>query len=55
MPFQIWCQMIKYKVMHEGSKYFQTLKGGRMGRSDKVSLWCVSLLIHTRFRFLILE
>ena len=27
-------------------------KGGRMGRSDKVSLWCVSLLINTGFRFL---
>ena len=31
------------------------VKGGRMGRSDKVSLWCVSLLINTRFRFFILE
>ena len=30
-------------------------KGGRMGRSDKVSPWCVSLLINTRFRFFILE
>ena len=28
------------------------LKGCRMGRSDKVSLWYVSLLINTRFRFL---
>ena len=27
------------------------LKGCRMGRSDKVSLWYVSLLINTRFRF----
>ena len=26
-----------------------------MGRSDKVSLWCVALLINTRFRFFILE
>ena len=26
-------------------------KGCRMGRSDKVSLWYVSLLINTRFRF----
>ena len=25
-----------------------------MGRSDKVSLWCVSLLINTRFRFFII-
>ena len=31
------------------------VKGGQMGRSDKVSLWCVSLLINTRFRFVILE
>ena len=31
------------------------LKGGQMGRSDTVSLWCVSLLINTRFRFFILE
>ena len=30
-------------------------KGGRMGRSDTVSLWCVSLLINTRFHFFILE
>ena len=30
----------------------QTLvKGSRMGRSDKVSLWYVSLLMNTRFRF----
>ena len=26
-----------------------------MGRSDKVSLWYVPLLINTRFRFFILE
>ena len=30
-------------------------KGCRMGRSDKVSLWYVALLINTRFRFFILE
>ena len=30
-------------------------KGCRMGRSDTVSLWYVSLLINTRFRFFILE
>ena len=29
------------------------LKGCRMGRSDKVSLWYVALLINTRFRFFI--
>ena len=28
------------------------LKGSRMGRSDKVSLWYVALLFNTRFRFL---
>ena len=33
----------------------KVLKGCRMGRSDKVSLWYVSLLINTRFRFSILE
>ena len=31
------------------------VKGCRMGRSDKVSLWYVALLIDTRFRFFILE
>ena len=30
-------------------------KDCRMGRSDKVSLWYVALLINTRFRFFILE
>ena len=31
---------------------FVHIKGCRMGRSDKVSLWHVALLINTRFRFL---
>ena len=31
------------------------IKGSRMGHSVKVSLWCVTLLINTRFRFFILE
>ena len=31
------------------------IKGCRMGRSDKVSFWYVSLLINTRFRLFILE
>ena len=31
------------------------IKGCQMGRSDKVSLWYVALLINTRFRFFILE
>ena len=30
-----------------------TLKGCRMGRSDKVSLWYVALLINTRFRYFV--
>ena len=31
------------------------IKGCRMGRSDKVSLWYVALLINTCFRFFISE
>ena len=31
------------------------IKGCQMGRSDKVSLWYVALLINTRFCFSILE
>ena len=34
---------------------FFIIKGSRMGHSVKVSLWCVALLINTRFRFFILE
>ena len=33
----------------------KSFKGCRMGHSDTVSLWYVSLLINTRFRFFILE
>ena len=33
----------------------EVLKGSRMGHSVGVSLWCVALLINTRFRFFILE
>ena len=29
------------------------IKGNRMGHSVKASLWCVTLLINTRFRFFI--
>ena len=46
-------------VRHVWSDYVEpnmadpiSLKGGRMGRSEKVSLWYVALLINTRFRFL---
>ena len=41
--------------MLEMVEYYNLFKGCRMGRSDKVSLWYVSLLINTRFRFFILE
>ena len=34
---------------------YYAVKGCRMGRSDKVSLWYVALLINTRFPFFILE
>ena len=37
--------------MAEKAETTIALNGGRMGRSDKVSLWCVALLINTRFRF----
>ena len=30
------------------------IKGSRIGHSVKVSLWCVTLLINTRFRFFFL-
>ena len=33
----------------------ESVKGCRMGRSDKVSLWYVSLLIITRFRIFTLK
>ena len=40
--------------INEGRRFIcMCIKGGRMGRSDKVSLWCVSLLINTKFRFFI--
>ena len=38
--------------MNNSRRFF---KGCRMGRTDKVSLWYVALLINTRFRFFILE
>ena len=44
----------KVKIWHcTFSHFFFHFKGCRMGRSDKVSLWYVSLLINTRFRFFI--
>ena len=35
-----------------GLLYFNPLKASRMGHSVKASIWCDSLLISTRFRFL---
>ena len=37
------------------STWLKLFKGCRMGRSDKVSLWYVALLINIRFRIFILE
>ena len=51
VPPDFFCSQI-------GKQFLTTcvaLKGCRMGRSDKVSLWCVPLLINTRFPFFILE
>ena len=41
--------------MDWGTVANKNIKGCRMGHSDKVSLWYVSLLINTRFRFFILK
>ena len=44
----------KKKKKKKGNLLLQSYiicKGCRMGRSNKVSLWCVALLINTRFRF----
>ena len=54
------CDMIWENPPHVAQVQFgrnkqNNLKGGRMGRSDTVSLWYVSLLINTRFRFFTLE
>ena len=48
-------ELVNFKCVTYAQPIPVVLKGGRMGRSDKVSLWCVSLLINTRFRFFILE
>ena len=54
-----YTQVFPLTKKHTLSKYFwvmnHAVKGCRMGRSDKVSLWYVALLINTRFRFFILE
>ena len=43
------------KNVNHVTKTFRSFKVCGMGRSDKVSLWYVALLINTRFRFFILE
>ena len=45
----------KMRVCSLNCVYVSIFEGCRMGRSDKVSLWYVALLINTRFRFFILE
>ena len=42
-------------VAYQKNVVYAFIKGCRMGRSDKVSLWYVTLLINIRFRFFILE
>ena len=51
----IQCESVSIHRLTHSHKHKQQLKGCRMGRSDKVSLWYVPLLINTRFRFFILE
>ena len=42
----------KFKFQRVGEEYIlKQLKGSRICHSVKVSLWCVPLLINTRFRF----
>ena len=48
-------RLILIHFFMSSDKHDLKLKGCRMGRSDKVSLWYVSLLINTRFRFFILK
>ena len=48
-------QLLKYRTNILKKVNPRLLKGSQMGHSVKVSLWCVTLLINTRFRFFILE
>ena len=45
------CLIIHVSTNNLQRDNFDQVKGCRMGRSDKVSLWYVPLLIYTRFRF----
>ena len=53
-PLLVLVQLVFFNSFHVYD-YFSSpmvsIKGCRMGRSDKVSLWYVPLLINTRFRF----
>ena len=53
-PTQRTSQPSQFPLLHEPITMI-TIKGCRMGRSDKVSLWYVTLLIYTRFRFFYLR
>ena len=50
---QYFKALMMYQYLHNLAPQYLTrkLKGSRMCRSVKVSLWYVSLLINTRFRF----
>ena len=49
IPNTLECPIVHSKATSDGRKIL--LKGSRMGHSVKVSLWCVSLLLNTRFHF----
>ena len=62
LGYSLSCQEVKYsydpyeyRVIMFVCWFVCLFKGCRMGRSDKASLWYVTLLINTRFRFFILE
>ena len=47
--------MVAEKCADDNKTVNTTVTDCRMGRSDKVSLWYVLLIINNRFRFFILE
>ena len=50
----VWARCY-FEVAGNRNMVGKLVKGCRMGCSHKVSLWCVSLFINTRFPFFILE
>ena len=42
---------VSYDINLPETVLLHIIEGSHMGRSDKVSLWCVLLLINTRFPF----